>query len=107
MSTVARIVPRGMPRAVLAGHEDVVPEARLEVGLELGQVVVRAQAGPASRSSAARPPWKRYSPKSNRLAQTGRAVDQHVPLDEVPAARPDQQRGGLRRPARSACPPGW
>ena len=48
MSTVARIVPRGMPRRVLRRQEDVVPEARLEVALELGQVEVGAERRPAA-----------------------------------------------------------
>ncbi len=52
---------------VLGVAEDVVPEARLEVALELRQVVVRAAAALDRR----RPLWKRCRPKSKRLAETG------------------------------------
>ena len=41
MRTVALIVPRGIPSAILREAEDVVPEPRLEVALELREVEVR------------------------------------------------------------------
>ena len=44
-------VPRGMPSSSCAAVEDVVPEPRLEVALELRQVEVRARAA-VERASA-------------------------------------------------------
>ena len=52
ISTVARIVPCGMPSASWASDEDVVPQPRLEVALQLRQVEVRALA--ACRAAPAR-----------------------------------------------------
>ena len=64
------------PRSLLDHQEDVVPEARLEVALELGQVEVRPRA----------------------LGQQGRGVVEHVER-EVEDARP---RPARRRPARAS-----
>ena len=61
-------VPRGMPRASWAARNTSFQSARLEVGLELGQVEVRAR---APRRAARAALWKKYRPKSNRLAEIG------------------------------------
>ena len=56
MRTVALIVPRGEAEPSSAKREDVVPEARLEVALELREVEVR----PACRASSSRAAlWKK------------------------------------------------
>jgi hypothetical protein len=55
MSTVALIVPRGRCRALLRQHEDVVPQPRLEVALQLRQVEVRAGAAREQRLAL----WKK------------------------------------------------
>ena len=60
--------PDGQPERLLGMPEDVVPEARLEVRFELGQVEVRA-AAPARASSRAL--WKTNRPKSNSEAEIG------------------------------------
>ena len=68
MSTVARIVPARDAERVLRADEDVVPEPRLEVALELGQVEVRTRFPGRRRLCAL---WKKKSAKSKRLAGTG------------------------------------
>ncbi len=107
MSTVARMVPARDAQPLLAEQEHIVPEPRLEVALELGQVVV----GPEGRTA---PPLQRRTPGVEQVQpeveQAGRdrlTVDQQVPLGEVPAARPDHQRARLGIQANSACLPGW
>ncbi len=59
--------PSVQPESVLGGAHDVVPQPSLVVALQLGQVEV----GPRTRGTGSRPLWKTYSPKSNRLAETG------------------------------------
>ncbi len=76
---------------VLRHHEDVVPQPRLEVALELRQVEVRAR--------AARQQLLRVVEEIERevedAARDLRAVDQHVLFRQVPAARAHEQHGGL------------
>ena len=56
--------------------------------------------GPCPAGSCSLALWKKKSPKSNSPPGTGRAVDEQVPLDQVPAPRPHQQDG--RRALSSA-----
>ena len=68
MSTVARMVPRGMPSCVLRGDEDVVPQPRLEVATpsSAGRSTARGR-----RRVSACPLCARCSPKSTRLPDIG------------------------------------
>ena len=88
---MARIRPRPAAERVLGEVEGVVPEPRLEMALELGQVEVRARAGGAQ-------PLGAMEHVEAEVEQPGRhrlAVDEDVLLEQVPAARPDEQRGDL------------
>ena len=85
------MVPRGDAELVLRHHEDVVPQPRLEVAFELRQVEVRA--------AAARDQFLRVveevQPEVEDAAGHRLAVDLHVLLRQVPAARTHEQRGQL------------
>ena len=80
------IVPCATPSALLCEDEDVVPEPRLEVRLELREVEV--------------PPVARVVPEEveaeveQRPGHRG-AVDLEVALLEMPAARADEEHGDL------------
>ncbi len=76
---------------VLRQHEGVVPQARLEVALQLGQVEVRAG---AAVELLARVVEERQS-EVEQAPGDRLPVHQHVLLRQVPAARADQQRGDL------------
>ena len=91
MRTVARIDPRGMPSARLAVDEDLVPEPRLVVRLELRQVEVRRR----SPAGAARRRCGTGTARSRTgCAETGTPSTSMCRLDEVPATGPDEQRRG-------------
>src|SRR5438132_2483786 len=66
----------------LGEAEDVVPEPRLEVRLQLGEVEVAA---------VPRVVAQRVEPEVEERSRDGRAVDLEVALDEVPTARTDEQ----------------
>ena len=92
MSTVALIVPAVEPELALGEGEDVGPQPRLEVALHLGQVEVRARSPSRAAAWALR---NRYSPTSTKRARHRLAVDEHVLLEQVPAARAHEQRRDL------------
>src|SRR4029078_11500983 len=77
--------------------EDLVPEARLEMAFELGEVEVR----PAARVEEPLRVVEEVEAEVEEAAGDLLAVDEHVPLGEVPAAPPDaQHRGTLGQPVR-------
>jgi hypothetical protein len=78
---------RRQVETLLREVEDVVPEAGLEVALELGQVEVRA----AALVEQALPVVEEVEPEVEEAAGDRLAVDEHVPLGEVPAARAHEQ----------------
>ena len=80
-----------MPEGLLAVDEDVVPEPGLGVALELRQVEVR----PASPTQRLRAVVEQVEPEVEQAGRHRDVVDEHARLDEVPAARPDQQRRDL------------
>ena len=84
--TVALIVPARDAEPVLRPDEDVVPEPRLEVRLELREVEVAAVAAVVAEE---------VEPEVEQRARHRRAVDLEVALLEVPAARADEQHGDL------------
>ena len=103
MRTVARTDPRGTPSARLGLDEHVVPEPRLAVRLRAsgGRGTGRCRARAARARSGTGTARRRTALRRHRLA-----VDEQVPLGQVPAARPHEE---LRRTARRAgrpCPPG-
>ena len=74
ISTVARMVPRGTPRYSWAKTKHVVPQARFEVALHLGQIEVRARAFVHQRADVVeeeeaeieerRPRWAGHPPRN-------------------------------------------
>ncbi len=88
---------RGLDRAawqaerVLRGDEDVVPQARLEMALHLRQVEVRAAAALDELVRVVRHEHREVE----QAAAHALAVDRHVLLVEVPAARAHHQRRDL------------
>ena len=91
MRTVALIVPRGDPEVVLREAEDVVPEPRLEVALELRKVEVRPR---TSLEQALGVSLEVHA----EVEEPGRhvlAVDFDVALLKMPAARTDEEHGDL------------
>ncbi len=76
---------------VLRHHEDVVPQPRLEVALELRQVEVRPR---AARDQLLRV-VERVEREVEDPARDRLAVDLHVLLRQVPAARAHEQHGEL------------
>ena len=81
----------GIAELLLRADEDVVPQARLEVALHLRQVEVRARpAGEGFFGVVEEEEAEVEERPGDRLA-----VDLHVALDEVPAARPHEQDRGL------------
>ena len=87
----------GDAERVLREGEDVVPESRLEVTLELGQVEVR----PAALRDQRRRIVIERQPEVEQRCRDRRAVHVHVLLDQVPAAGSHEQRrrGGGERVA--------
>ena len=80
-----------MPSASCACDEDVVPEPRLPMALELRQVEVR----PAAACDRPLGRVEHVEPEVEQAARHRLAVDQHVALGQMPAARPDEQRRDL------------
>ena len=74
---------------ILGVDEDIVPEPRLEVRLELGQVEVGAGAAIQLFAGVV----KKDQPEVEQRCADGLTIDQQVGLVEVPAARPDDQGG--------------
>ena len=85
------IVPRVDPERLLCELEHVVPEARLEVALELGQIEVRAAAGVEEPAGVV----EEVEAEVAERAGDRFAVDQQVLLGQMPAARADEQRRHL------------
>src|SRR6266545_1226858 len=82
---------RGSQRR-LRGDEDVVPQPGFEVALELRQVEVRTRAFRDQRSGVVEEEQAEVEQRPrHRLA-----VYQHMPLDQMPAARPHHQRRHCR-----------
>ena len=80
-----------MPSSSSALDEDVVPEARFEVALHLGQVEVGAGAAGEQLFRVV----EEVEAEVEEGAGHGLAVDEHVALFEVPAAGADEEDGGL------------
>ena len=80
------IVPRGDAEPILRVHEDVVPESRLEVRLELREVEVAPVAAVVAEE---------VEPEVEQRAGHRRAVDLEMALLEMPAARADEEHGDL------------
>jgi hypothetical protein len=76
---------------VLGEHEGVVPQPCLEMALHLGQVEVGAGATVDLGLGAV----EEVQPEVEQACRHAFAVDEHVLLGEVPAARPDHDRGGF------------
>ena len=85
--------PRRQVELLLGEDEDVVPQARLEVALELRQVEVR----PAALVEQAPAVVEEVEAEVEEAAGDQVAVDEEVALREVPAARPHQERRPGRR----------
>ena len=75
----------------LGEGEDLGPQARLEVGLHLGQVEVRPRALLQQPLGVA----QQVEPGVDEGARHRLAVDAHVLLDQVPAARAHEQGGDV------------
>ena len=73
---------------VLRGAEDVVPEPRLEVALELGQVEVGAAAARQQLAGVV----EEVEAEVEEARRDRLAVEPEVLLDQVPAARPHEER---------------
>ena len=95
--TVARMLPV-VAEPVLGDLERRTPQRRLLGVLQLRQVEV----GPDPRSSSSWALLATKTPKSNRLAETG-SPSRARSLDQVPAARPHEQRGQVCSRAGSPC----
>jgi hypothetical protein len=91
----------GEPERVLAPDEDLVPQAGLEVVLELRQVEVRR------RAPVEQPPGRveREQPEVDEAAADGLVPDLQVLLLQVPAARAARAASRARRRARTGGPP--
>jgi len=76
---------------VLGAHEDVVPQARLEMALHLGQVEERAGAARDLLLAVV----EQEQAEVEDAARDALAVDQHMLLVQVPAARAHLQGGDL------------
>src|SRR5262249_48792692 len=75
----------------LGSDEDIVPQARLEMALQLGQIKV----GPAAAREQRLRVVKEIQGEIEYRTRDGAAVHQDVPFDQVPAARAHEQCGGL------------
>ena len=76
---------------VLRHHEDVVPQPRLEVRFQLGQIEIRAATALEQLFGA----MEKVKPEIEDAAGDLLAVDQHVLLVQMPAARSRHQYRGL------------
>ena len=84
-------MPTRQPQLALGHHEDVVPEPGLEVALELGQVEVRA----GSLGHQGPGVVEQVEAEVEERAGDRLAVHRDMGLAQVPAAGPDQERGGV------------
>ncbi len=91
MSTVRFDGPARDGEQVLCAEEDVVPEAGFEVGLDLGEIEVRAGAAGHELVRVV----EEVEAEVEEGAGHGFAVDDDVALFEVPAARADEEHGGV------------
>ncbi len=83
--------PDAAPRdaeLLLRSDEDVVPEARLEVRLELGQVEVGSRATIELLAGVV----EHHQPEVEEAGRDGGAIDRQVRLVQVPASRTDDER---------------
>ena len=76
---------------VLGGHEHVVPQPRLEMALELGQVEVGAGAARQRFLGVV----EEVEAEIEQRPRHRLAVDRHVPLEQMPAARAHEQHRRL------------
>src|SRR4029079_19520757 len=83
--------PAVEPERVLGVREDVVPEPRLEVALELRHVEPRAAAALEQLLAVV----EDVEAEVEQAPAHRLAVDEEVPLRQVPAARADEQRRRL------------
>src|SRR4051812_39173440 len=73
---------------ILRPDEHVVPQPSLEMRLDLGEVKVRARATAEQLATVV----QQVQPEIEQRAGDGRAVYLDVALDEMPAARPHDER---------------
>ena len=99
ISTVARTEPCGTPSSLLRRGEDVVPEPRLEMRFELRQVVVRAGAAREQLHRVV----EEVQAEVEQAPRHRPAVEEHVLLVQVPAARARDEHRRAARSAGSAC----
>src|SRR4029077_6634565 len=76
------------PKRILCEVEDVIPEARLEVAFELGQIEV----GTAALAHESLRVVEEVQPEIEEAARDRPPAHQDVTLVEMPAARTDEQR---------------
>ena len=91
ISTVALIVPCGMPSSSLRQHEHIVPEPRLQVAFHLGQIEIGAGAAVEQRLGVV----EEVQAEVEEAGRDGLAIDEHMLFRQVPAARAHQQGGDL------------
>ena len=91
ISTVARMVPRGSAERVLGGVEDVVPEPRLQMALQLGQVEVR----PAAAGEQLAGVVEEVETEVDQAGGDRPPVQQQVLFLEVPPAGTNHERRQL------------
>ena len=83
------MLPCGTPSASWAATKTSFHSSRLQVRLELGQVEVRAGAALQLLARVV----EEDEAEVEQAGRDGGAIDQHVRLVQVPAARPDHERG--------------
>ena len=76
---------------ILRKVENVVPQPRLEMALELGQIEVRAAALPKQPLRVV----KEVQTEIEQASRNRSTANEHVPLIEMPSARPHQKRRDL------------
>src|SRR4051812_36578649 len=82
---------------LLGEYEHVVPQSGFEVAFELRQVEVRAGAAVEQRMRVV----EAREPEVEEARGDRSAVDEHMPLVQMPCARPDDERRRLaRQPVR-------
>ena len=87
------------PEPVLRPPEDVVPQARLEMALELREVEVRTGASLELLAGVV----EEREPEVEEAAGDRSPVHEHVPLRQLPPARPnDQRRDAFAQPVLAA-----
>ncbi len=84
------MVPRGIAEGVLGGVEDVVPQPRLQVALELGQVEVGTGSAPAELGGVV----EEVEAEVQQARRHRLAVHEDVPLLQVPPPWPDHEHRG-------------